>query len=74
VAHNRRTVEPVCGQIKAARGFRQFYLRGKAKVRHEWALISTVRNLLKLAGNRPKPRMRRNGKKTAHQAAKTARS
>ena len=46
----KQTVEPVFGQIKAARGFRQFLLRGKARVTHEWALICTVHNLLKLAG------------------------
>jgi IS5 family transposase len=45
----KQTVEPVFGQIKAARGFRQFLLRGKAKVTDEWALICTVHNLLKLA-------------------------
>ena len=45
----KQTVEPVFGQIKAARGFRQFLLRGKAKVAEEWALICTVHNLLKLA-------------------------
>lgn len=46
----KQTVEPVFGQIKAARGFRQFLLRGKAKVADEWALICAVHNLLKLAG------------------------
>ena len=42
------TVEPVFGQIKQARGFRQFLLRGLAKVRGEWSLICTGHNLLKL--------------------------
>lgn len=42
------TVEPVFGQIKEARGFRRFLLRGLAKVRAEWALITTAHNLLKL--------------------------
>jgi transposase len=51
----KQTVEPVFGQIKAARGFRQFLLRGKAKVADEWALICTVHNLLKLAGANAKP-------------------
>jgi hypothetical protein len=51
----KQTVEPVFGQIKAARGFRQFLLRGKAKVADEWALICTVHNLLKLAGAHAKP-------------------
>jgi transposase len=51
----KQTVEPVFGQIKAARGFRQFLLRGKARVAAEWALICTVHNLLKLAGSTAKP-------------------
>jgi len=42
------TVEPVLGQIKQARGFRQFLLRGLWKVRGEWRLICTGHNLLKL--------------------------
>ena len=42
------TVEPVFGQIKQARGFRQFLLRGVEKVRGEWSLICTGHNLLKL--------------------------
>ena len=41
-------VEPVFGHIKQARGFRQFLLRGAAKVRGEWALICTAHNLAKL--------------------------
>ena len=45
----KQTVEPVFGQIKQARGFRQFLLRGLNKVRGEWALICTAHNLLKLA-------------------------
>jgi transposase len=45
----KQVVEPVFGQIKQARGFRQFLLRGLDKVRAEWALICTVHNLLKLA-------------------------
>jgi len=43
-----QVVEPVFGQIKQARGFRQFLLRGVEKVRAEWAMICTVHNLLKL--------------------------
>jgi hypothetical protein len=42
------TVEPVFGQIKQGRGFRQFLLRGLEKVRREWRLICTGHNLLKL--------------------------
>ncbi len=45
----KQVVEPVFGQIKQARGFRQFLLRGLDKVRAEWALICTAHNLLKLA-------------------------
>ncbi len=45
----KQIVEPVFGQIKQARGFRQFLLRGVEKVRAEWALICTAHNLLKLA-------------------------
>ena len=40
-------VEPVFGQIKQARGFRQFLLRGIEKVRAEWALICMTHNILK---------------------------
>ena len=43
-----QTVEPVFGQIKQARGFRQFLLRGLEKVKGEWSLICTGHNLLKL--------------------------
>jgi transposase len=42
--------EPVFGQIKQARGFRQFLLRGKEKVSHEWRLICMGHNMLKLFG------------------------
>jgi transposase len=45
----KQIVEPVFGQIKQGRGFRQFLLRGVAKVRAEWALICTAHNLVKLA-------------------------
>ena len=45
----KQIVEPVFGQIKQARGFRQFLLRGLNKVRGEWAMVCTVHNLLKLA-------------------------
>jgi hypothetical protein len=44
--------EPVFGQIKQARGFRQFLLRGFDKVRAEWAIVCTIHNLLKLAHSR----------------------
>ena len=42
--------EPVFGQIKQVRGFRQFSLRGKEKVRSEWRLICAGHNLLKMFG------------------------
>src|SRR6516164_929091 len=45
----KQIVEPVFGQIKQARGFRQFLLRGLDKVKAEWALICTAHNLVKLA-------------------------
>ena len=45
----KQVVEPVFGQIKHARGFRQFLLRGLDKARAEWSLICTAHNLLKLA-------------------------
>ena len=48
----KQVVEPVFGQIKQARGFRQFLLRGLEKVRGEWALVCTAHNLLKLAQRR----------------------
>ena len=41
--------EPVFGQIKQARGFRQFLLRGIENVAAEWAIVCTAHNLLKLA-------------------------
>jgi len=47
----KQVVEPVFGQIKQARGFRQFLLRGLEHVRAEWAMICTAHNLLKLAKN-----------------------
>ena len=45
----KQTVEPVFGQVKQGRGFRQFLLRGVPKVAGEWSLICTAHNLLKLA-------------------------
>jgi hypothetical protein len=41
-------VEPVFGQIKGARGFRRFLLRGLEKIRGEWRLVCLTHNLLKL--------------------------
>jgi transposase len=45
----KQIVEPVFGQIKQARGFRQFLLRGIDKVKAEWAIICTAHNITKLA-------------------------
>ncbi len=47
-AARKTMVEPVFGQIKQARGFRQFLLRGLVKVRGEWALVCLTHNILKL--------------------------
>ena len=41
-------VEPVFGQIKGARGFRRFSLRGLKQVRAEWRLVCLTHNLLKI--------------------------
>jgi hypothetical protein len=54
-AHRKYTVEPVFGQTKERRGFRQFLLRGIEKVRAEWALICTGHNILKLHRARAAP-------------------
>jgi len=51
-AQRRQIVEPVFGQIKQWRGFRQFLLRGLAKTRAEWRLICLTHNLLKLYRSR----------------------
>ena len=42
------TVEPVFGQFKQGRGFRQFWLGGLDKVNGEWSLICAGHILLKL--------------------------
>lgn len=47
-AARKAIVEPVIGQIKHARGFRQFLLRGFEKVQGEWSLVCTTHNILKL--------------------------
>src|SRR6202044_2096395 len=47
-ARRKGMVEPVFGQIKQGRGFRQFSLRGLKKMRAEWRLVSLTHNLLKL--------------------------
>ncbi len=45
-------VEPVFGQIKEARGFRRFLLRGVEAVRDEFGFIALTHNLLKLFRSR----------------------
>lgn len=60
-AKRKTIVEPVFGQIKQARGFRQFLLRGIEQVKGEWSLICTTGNLLKL--------WRKMSAKTSFQAA-----
>lgn len=60
-AKRKTIVEPVFGQIKQARGFRQFLLRGLTKVKGEWSLICTTHNMLKL--------WRKMGSQLAFQAA-----
>jgi transposase len=47
-AARKTIVEPVFGQIKQGRGFRQFLLRGIEKVRGEWSLVCLTHNVLKL--------------------------
>jgi hypothetical protein len=47
-AARERIVEPVFGQIKSARGIRQFLLRGLEKVQAEWQRICLSHNLLKI--------------------------
>jgi transposase len=47
-AARKCVVEPVFGQIKQARGFRQFLLRGIQKVKGEWALLCLTHNILRL--------------------------
>ena len=47
-ARRKEIAEPVIGQIKEARGFRRFLLRGSGKVDAEWLLICLTHNLLKL--------------------------
>ena len=47
-ALRKTIVEPVFGQIKHARGFRQFLRRGIRNVQEEWTLICVTHNILKL--------------------------
>ena len=43
-ALRKQTVEPVFGIIKSVMGFRQFLLRGLAKVSGEWTLVTLAYN------------------------------
>ena len=47
-ARRKVIVEPVLGQIKEARGFRRFLLRGLQNIRGEWRLVCLTHNLLKI--------------------------
>src|SRR5262249_59292257 len=47
-ARRKVIVEPVFGQIKEARGFRRFLLRGLDNIRGEWRLGCVAPNLLKI--------------------------
>lgn len=44
----KQIIEPVFGQIKEARGFRRFHLRGLEAVTGEWDLVCLTHNVLKL--------------------------
>jgi transposase len=47
-AKRGKTVEPVFGQLKDARGFERFMRRGLDACRSEWSLMCSTHNLLKL--------------------------
>lgn len=47
-AKRKQTVEPVFGIIKSVMGFRQFLLRGLAKVTGEWDLVCLAYNVKRL--------------------------
>jgi len=47
----KQIVEPVFGQIKGARNFRQFSFRGLENCQQEWDLVCLTHNLLKLFRN-----------------------
>jgi transposase len=47
-ARRKSTVEPVFGQVKEARGFRRFLLRGLDAATDEWSLVCLTHNVLKL--------------------------
>ena len=47
-AKRKGMVEPIFGQVKQVRGFRQFLMRGLEKMRGEWNLVCLTHNLKKL--------------------------
>ena len=47
-ALRKQTVEPVFGIIKHVKKFRQFLLRGKQQVAHEWNLVALAWNLKRM--------------------------
>lgn len=47
-AQRKQTIEPVFGIIKETMGFRRFSLRGLAKVRIEWTLVTLAYNFKRL--------------------------
>jgi transposase len=54
-ARRKAIVEPVFGQLKEARGFRRFLLRGLRSVGGEWAMLAATHNLLKLFRHSMRP-------------------
>ena len=46
-SRRKAIVEPAIGQIKQARGFRQFLLRGERATRAEWHLVCATHNVLR---------------------------
>ena len=50
-ARRKAIIEPVFGQTKQCRGFRQFLLRGLQKMKSEWKLVCLTHNLGKLFRN-----------------------
>ncbi len=58
-AYKRRksTVEPVFGQIKSCRGYRQISFRGLFRSRCEWMLVCATHNLLKLWRSVSRPQL-----------------
>jgi hypothetical protein len=54
-ARRKVIVEPPFGQIKEARRFRRFSMRGLAKSSLEWAFVCLTHNVLKLLGAHTEP-------------------